>query len=79
MPDQPLSCVEPTAAQPEAAPQSEPLQQREAKMPTATVGKKAPEFSAMAFVDGGFKKISLSDYAGKWVLLCFYPGDFTFV
>ncbi len=43
------------------------------------VGKPAPEFETMAFVDGGFKKISLSDYKGKWVLLCFYPGDFTFV
>jgi len=79
MPDKPLSCVVPKEEQPEAAPQSEPTQKVEAKMPTATVGKKAPDFSAMAFVDGGFKKVSLSDYAGKWVLLCFYPGDFTFV
>jgi alkyl hydroperoxide reductase subunit AhpC len=30
-------------------------------------------------VDGGFKNIKLSDYRGKWVVLCFYPGDFTFV
>jgi alkyl hydroperoxide reductase subunit AhpC len=44
-----------------------------------TVGKKAPDFEAAAFVDGGFKNIRLSDYAGKWVFLCFYPGDFTFV
>jgi peroxiredoxin (alkyl hydroperoxide reductase subunit C) len=27
----------------------------------------------------GFKNIKLSDYRGKWVVLCFYPGDFTFV
>jgi hypothetical protein len=45
----------------------------------ARVGKKAPDFEAMAHVDGGFKPIKLSDYAGKWVLVCFYPGDFTFV
>jgi peroxiredoxin (alkyl hydroperoxide reductase subunit C) len=45
----------------------------------ARVGKKAPDFEAMAHVDGGFRPIKLSDYAGKWVLICFYPGDFTFV
>ena len=28
---------------------------------------------------GKFANISLSEYKGKWVLLCFYPGDFTFV
>lgn len=43
------------------------------------VGRKAPEFTASAFYQGEFKDVSLSDYAGKWVLLCFYPGDFTFV
>ena len=42
-------------------------------------GQKAPDFSAMAYQDGGFKEVKLSDYAGKWVVLCFYPGDFTFV
>jgi len=45
----------------------------------ARVGKEAPDFEATAFVDGGFKNISLSDYKGQWVVLCFYPGDFTFV
>lgn len=43
------------------------------------VGQKAPDFEASAFVEGGFKNIKLSDYLGKWVVLCFYPGDFTFV
>ena len=33
----------------------------------------------MAFADGEFKKVSLSDYKGKYVLLFFYPFDFTFV
>jgi hypothetical protein len=43
------------------------------------VGMKAPDFEATAYVDGDFTNIKLSDYAGKWVTLCFYPGDFTFV
>lgn len=43
------------------------------------VGQKAPEFSAEAVVGKEFKKISLSDYAGKYVVLFFYPLDFTFV
>ena len=43
------------------------------------VGKKAPDFTAPAFYKGEFTQIKLSDYLGKWVLLCFYPGDFTFV
>jgi len=45
----------------------------------AGVGKPAPDFEANAFVNGGFKSIKLSDYKGQWVVLCFYPGDFTFV
>ncbi len=45
----------------------------------ARVGQPAPDFEASAFVDGGFKNIRLSEYRGKWVVLCFYPGDFTFV
>lgn len=43
------------------------------------VGKKAPDFQAPAYHKGKFTSIKLSDYLGKWVLLCFYPGDFTFV
>ena len=45
----------------------------------AKVGEKAPAFLAEAFVDGEFKKVSLDDYKGKWVVLFFYPRDFTFV
>jgi peroxiredoxin (alkyl hydroperoxide reductase subunit C) len=48
-------------------------------MALARVGHKAPDFEAAAYVDGGFKNIKLSDYDGKWVVICFYPGDFTFV
>jgi len=43
------------------------------------VGKKAPDFSAPAYHQGKFTSVKLSDFIGKWVLLCFYPGDFTFV
>ena len=39
----------------------------------------APAFSGMAWADNTFKKVSLSDYAGKYVVLFFYPLDFTFV
>ena len=48
-------------------------------MALARVGHKAPFLEATAFVDGGFENTKLSDYKGKWVVLCFYPGDFTFV
>ncbi len=53
--------------------------QKEVVKLTAKVGKPAPDFEANAFVEGGFKNVKLSDYKGKWVVLCFYPGDFTFV
>jgi alkyl hydroperoxide reductase subunit AhpC len=44
------------------------------------VTKQAPDFTAQAVLpDGTFKEISLSDYQGKYVLLFFYPLDFTFV
>ncbi|MBN2282823.1 MAG: redoxin domain-containing protein [Deltaproteobacteria bacterium] len=43
------------------------------------VGRKAPDFVAPAYHQGKFVSVKLSDYLGKWVLLCFYPGDFTFV
>ena len=44
------------------------------------VSKKAPDFTTEAVVgDGEFKKVSLSDYKGKYVVLFFYPADFTFI
>ena len=39
----------------------------------------APEFRAQAVVNGDFKEVSLSDYRGKYLVLYFYPLDFTFV
>jgi len=42
--------------------------------------KPAPDFTAQAVMeDGSFKEIKLSDYRGKYVVLFFYPLDFTFV
>ena len=49
------------------------------EMKMVKVGKPAPNFTAPAFYKGDFTEVSLEDYKGKWVLLCFYPGDFTFV
>lgn len=45
----------------------------------ARVTLPAPAFSGMAFAEGTFKKLSLADYSGKYVVLFFYPLDFTFV
>lgn len=46
----------------------------------ARVGKEAIDFEASAFLEGiGFQPVKLSDYKDKWIVLCFYPGDFTFV
>lgn len=44
-----------------------------------SVGQKAPDFAAPAYKNGSFINVQLSDFLGKWVVLCFYPGDFTFV
>ena len=76
------SCVEP-AGGPIGVPETEgaearQIQKEELRM-LAQVGKPAPDFEASAFVKGGFENIKLSNYKGKWVVLCFYPGDFTFV
>jgi alkyl hydroperoxide reductase subunit AhpC len=51
--------------------------------PSAKVGQPAPDFTldAMVGTEAGkeFKTVSLADYRGKWVVLFFYPLDFTFV
>jgi AhpC/TSA family len=52
---------------------------KEIAMSVVRVGQKAPDFEAPAFHGGKFGQVKLSDYLGKWVILCFYPGDFTFV
>jgi peroxiredoxin (alkyl hydroperoxide reductase subunit C) len=76
------SCVQPAKGPigPESEkgePQSEI--KKEVNVMRAQVGQLAPDFEASAFVDGGFRNVTLSEYKGHWVVLCFYPGDFTFV
>jgi peroxiredoxin (alkyl hydroperoxide reductase subunit C) len=76
------SCVQPAAGPiaKSASKDPETPEKKEIQMSVARVGHEAPDFEASAFVkDVGFKNIRLSDYRGKWVILCFYPGDFTFV
>ncbi|XP_060620924.1 peroxiredoxin-2 [Anolis sagrei] len=43
------------------------------------IGKSVPDFQATAVVDGAIKELKMSDYKGKYVVLFFYPLDFTFV
>ncbi len=84
MPELTDGCVKPAGgpvlpAPKAAVPVAGTAPSQEVKM-LARVGQKAIDFEATAFVAGtGFKPVKLSDYEGKWVVLCFYPGDFTFV
>ena len=43
------------------------------------IGKTLPDFELEAYLDNKIQKIKLSDYKGKWLVLFFYPADFTFV
>jgi hypothetical protein len=83
MPEAKDSCVKPARGPiiPKSVPQeTKTAASVEVKQMLARVGQEAPDFEANAFVAGkGFQPIKLSDYKGKWVVLCFYPGDFTFV
>ena len=79
-----IGCGKPTGAkvgekQKEPAPEEAVERRKEVGMSTVRVGQKAPDFEAPAYQDGNFGQVKLSDYFGKWVVLCFYPGDFTFV
>lgn len=46
---------------------------------TPKIGSKAPVFEAEVFQNDDIKKVSLEQFKGKWVILLFYPADFTFV
>jgi peroxiredoxin (alkyl hydroperoxide reductase subunit C) len=43
------------------------------------IGEEAPQFETEAFHNNKVEQIKLSDYKGKWVILFFYPADFTFI
>jgi peroxiredoxin (alkyl hydroperoxide reductase subunit C) len=83
MPEIPAGCARPTGSVVGATPSEsqlvQPAAEKKETIMTARVGQKAPDFTAPAYYQGKFVSIKLSDYLGKWVLLCFYPGDFTFV
>ena len=84
MADQPVGCARVTGAAlgdeaPEETEQTETREEVKEERMTARVGQKAPDFNAPAYYKGGFTNVQLADHFGKWILLCFYPGDFTFV
>jgi len=77
-----LGCARPTGGPVgETIEQGEEKPERIIQEDTAMikVGTKAPDFTAPGYHKGKFISVKLSDYMGKWVVLCFYPGDFTFV
>ena len=43
------------------------------------IGQEVPDFNSKAFHNEEMKDIKLSDYKGKWLILMFYPADFTFI
>ncbi|PIN69781.1 peroxiredoxin [Candidatus Woesearchaeota archaeon CG11_big_fil_rev_8_21_14_0_20_43_8] len=43
------------------------------------INKKAPDFDVNAYHNNDIKRVKLSDHKGKWVVLFFYPADFTFI
>jgi hypothetical protein len=79
-------CVKPARGvilpKPEAGQATGPGERAPKEVPhmQARVGKEAPDFEVNGYLKGqGFKPFKLSDFKGKWIILCFYPGDFTFV
>ena len=71
----PISRTNPDAT----APDTQHEQVAKEKPPMLLIGRQAPDFISPAYHQGKFVTVKLSEYLGKWVLLCFYPGDFTFV
>ena len=75
-------CARPTGGPVGEPPEEKPAAQegpRKEVVSMIKVGKAAPDFTAPAYHKGKFVSVKLSEYLGKWVVLCFYPGDFTFV
>lgn len=77
-----IGCARPTGGlvgQPDTHNEQEALQSIKEVEKMIQVGKPAPDFAAPAYHKGKFTSLKLSDHLGKWIVLCFYPGDFTFV
>ncbi|MBN2254221.1 MAG: redoxin domain-containing protein [Deltaproteobacteria bacterium] len=78
-----VGCARPTGGpvgEPvETKPSEQPVTEKKEVASMIKVGSKAPDFEAPGYYKGEFVSVKLSDYSGKWVVLCFYPGDFTFV
>lgn len=78
-----VGCGRPTgsvvgAAAPDAEKPAEAAKEV-APVSSIMVGRPAPDFVAPAYHKGKFVSFKLSELLGSWVVLCFYPGDFTFV
>ncbi|MBC2743928.1 MAG: redoxin domain-containing protein [Desulfosarcina sp.] len=78
-----VGCARPTGGpvgeEPVKDPETAALQAPKEVSSMIHVGQKAPDFAAPGYQKGKFINTKLSDHLGKWVLVCFYPGDFTFV
>jgi len=85
MPELRDGCVKPArgpivAVLESAIPAEKTIPSQEVSKMLARVGQEAIDFEANAYIEGvGFQPIKISDFKGKWIVLCFYPGDFTFV
>lgn len=83
MTEKAIGCARPTGSvvgeEPVAQESASRAERKEVPMSKIMVGRKAPDFVAPAYHKGEFTQVKLSDYLGTWVVLCFYPGDFTFV
>ena len=80
--EQKVGCARPTGGlvgKPDAPKKQQEPQSTKEERKMIQVGKPAPDFAAPAYHKGKFTSVKLSEHLGKWVVLCFYPGDFTFV
>ena len=77
-----VGCARPTGGvvgKPEEAAKGKAPQMQQEEKKMIQVGKPAPDFVAPAYHNGEFTTVKLSEHLGNWVVLCMYPGDFTFV
>lgn len=74
-----VGCQRPQSKIIETADVSVPVEEERKVSNMLQVGKPAPDFELSAYHKGEFLSYKLSEFKGQWVVLCFYPGDFTFV